>query len=202
MIYRLGPRGRRVYEAVRERIRRGDLPPGTKLPSHRDLAVDFGVAPMTVRQVLGLLEAEGLVSRQIGRGTFVRASADPTVLVVDDEESVRLFLSVYISAAGLRAAAAAAPGHGLAVLTSDPSIALVMSSLRLPTVAEGTEFIRAVRRRWPELPLAALCTYPEDLAGLHGATEWPVLIIPKPPRPSQIQEVLRLALRSDGSSGR
>lgn len=71
----LGPRSRRVYDALRSRILHGDLPPGSQLPPHLRLAVEFDVAPMTVRQVLGRLEDEGLVSRELGRGTFVRQHA-------------------------------------------------------------------------------------------------------------------------------
>ena len=196
MIYGLGPRGRRVYEALRERIVRGDLGPGTRLPSHRELAVAFGVAPMTVRQVLGRLEEEGLISRQLGRGTFVRAAVGPTVLVVDDETVARSILAASVAAMGLRVVAASGPAEGLDALIGDPTIALVMSGLRLPTVTDGTDFIRAVRRRWPELPMAALSAEVDDLAELHGTEEWPVLVVPKPIRPSQIRQVLRLALRS------
>jgi methanogenic corrinoid protein MtbC1 len=71
----LGPRSRHIYDALRAGIVRGDLAPGSQLPPHLRLAADFGVAPMTVRQVLARLEAEGLVSRQLGRGTFVRQHA-------------------------------------------------------------------------------------------------------------------------------
>jgi methanogenic corrinoid protein MtbC1 len=77
----LGPRSRRIYETLRDGIVRGDLPPGSQLPPHLRLAADFGVAPMTVRQVLSRLEAEGLVSRQLGRGTFVRRHAPSPSLV-------------------------------------------------------------------------------------------------------------------------
>ena len=78
----LGPRSRRIYEVLAQRIRSGALAPGAQLPSHRELAADFSVAPMTVRQVLGMLESAGLVSRQAGRGTFVRPPGRLTLLVV------------------------------------------------------------------------------------------------------------------------
>ena len=55
MIYGFGPRARRVYTVLRDRIARGDWVPGEKLPSHRELAAELGVAPLTVRQVLALL---------------------------------------------------------------------------------------------------------------------------------------------------
>jgi GntR family transcriptional regulator len=44
---------------------------GDRLPSERDLAVEWGVARMTLRRVLDELVTEGLIIRQQGRGTFV-----------------------------------------------------------------------------------------------------------------------------------
>ncbi|HEX7738542.1 MAG TPA: GntR family transcriptional regulator [Marmoricola sp.] len=45
--------------------------PGTPAPSERDLADRFGVARMTVRHAIDALEAQGLVERIPGKGTFV-----------------------------------------------------------------------------------------------------------------------------------
>ena len=194
MAHELGPRANRVYAALLERISGGHLAPGAKLPSHLQLAAEFGVAPMTVRLVLGRLEEEGLVSREPGRGTFVRAPARAAVLVVDDDAPARIALGEYVTRAGYRPIAASGPADGLAALKRDPTIALVLSDVRMPTAADGTGFIRAVRRRWPELPLAAVTGYAEDLADLRGSPECPVLIVPKPFRPSQVEEALRLAL--------
>jgi DNA-binding GntR family transcriptional regulator len=59
MIHDMGPRALRVHAALRDRITRGAWTPGTRLPSHRELAVEFGVAAMTLRQVLARLEDEG-----------------------------------------------------------------------------------------------------------------------------------------------
>src|SRR3954454_6017646 len=102
MIYGLGPRARRVFTALHDRIVRGDWPPGTQLPPHRELAVEFGVAPMTMRQVLGQLEEQGLVSRQVGRGTFVRDAIGPAILIVEDGTAIGSFLSEYVQRAGYR----------------------------------------------------------------------------------------------------
>jgi GntR family transcriptional regulator len=60
--------------AIRQRIKRGDLPEGAKVPRLQDLQAEFGVARVTVRQAMDRLEREGLVSRQIGRGTFVKSN--------------------------------------------------------------------------------------------------------------------------------
>jgi DNA-binding FadR family transcriptional regulator len=48
----------------------GNLPGSGRLPPERVLAEDIGVSRRVVRQALDLLEAEGRISRQQGRGTF------------------------------------------------------------------------------------------------------------------------------------
>jgi signal peptidase I len=118
-----------------------------------------------------------------------------TVLVVDDDPTVRGILSAYVTGGGYRAVEADGPARGLAALEGDATISLVLSDVRMPTSDAGLDFIRAVRRRWPELPLAAVTGYPDDLAELHGTPECPVLILPKPFRAPQIREVLRLGAR-------
>lgn len=202
MIYSLGPRAHRVYVTLHERILSGDLMPGTKLPSHTELATEFGVAPLTVRQVLAHLEQEGLVSREQGRGTFVRTGASPAVLVVEDDVSMRALLRVHITLAGYRAIEVPTPEEGIEVMETDPAIALVLSDVRVPSKEAGIAFIRSVRHRWPEIPLAAVTGFPDDLAELHGKPECPVLILPKPFWTRQIEEALRLALRPSLSDGR
>ena len=57
----------------RSRSPPADLAPGDRLPTERDLAADYGVSRMTVRQALQSLEARGVLRRTIGRngGSFV-----------------------------------------------------------------------------------------------------------------------------------
>ena len=57
-------------------VTNGDVPPGSRLPSVRDLAADLGVSPVTVSQVFKALKAKGLIATVPGRGTFVRGDAD------------------------------------------------------------------------------------------------------------------------------
>jgi len=77
------------YEQLRGQIAglvaAGELPPGSRLPSVRQLAGDLGLAPGTVARAYSELEAEGLlVTRQRG-GSFVaepapKEGADPARL--------------------------------------------------------------------------------------------------------------------------
>jgi GntR family transcriptional regulator, uxu operon transcriptional repressor len=43
-----------------------------RLPAERDLAVELGVSRSAVRHAMGVLEAQGRISREVGRGTFLR----------------------------------------------------------------------------------------------------------------------------------
>lgn len=188
----LGPRTGRIFDLLQERILAGELAPGTRLPPHTRLAIDFGVAPMTIRTVLARLESAGLVSRQRGRGTFVRTSARPAVLVVGSAHLEEL-VGERARRTGHRGIPCAGPAEALSVLDSDRSVALVVCEL---VEADDThvDFIRAVRRRWPHLPVAVVTASAAALAPLHGTPEFPVLVVPAPVRASQLEEVLRLAL--------
>ncbi|TKJ88394.1 GntR family transcriptional regulator [Pseudomonas koreensis] len=64
-----------LVDAYAADIRSGQLPPGTRLPTHRQLAAQEGLALVTASRVYAELEAMGLVSGEIGRGTFVRETS-------------------------------------------------------------------------------------------------------------------------------
>ncbi|WP_248805604.1 PLP-dependent aminotransferase family protein [Pseudomonas sp. MWU13-2100] len=67
-------------------IRSGRLPPGARLPTHRQLAANHGLALATASRVYGELEAMGLVSGETGRGTFVRETSLPSGLGIDQPD--------------------------------------------------------------------------------------------------------------------
>ncbi|MDE1198855.1 MAG: PLP-dependent aminotransferase family protein [Pseudomonas sp.] len=66
-------------------IASGVLPPGTRLPTHRQLAEQQGLALVTASRVYAELEAMGLISGETGRGTFVREIALPLSHGVDQQ---------------------------------------------------------------------------------------------------------------------
>lgn len=61
-----------VVDLLTEQIHRGTLPPGTRLPTHRALAREHGIALATATKVYRALTGAGLVVGEPGRGTFVR----------------------------------------------------------------------------------------------------------------------------------
>jgi DNA-binding GntR family transcriptional regulator len=60
-----------VAAFLRERIRSGDLRPGSRVPSISYLMGEYDIARNTARRALKELEAEGLVEIRQGWGTFV-----------------------------------------------------------------------------------------------------------------------------------
>jgi GntR family transcriptional regulator len=67
------PRYHQIARTLRERITASG--PGERLDNQRDLAREFGVTLMTLRQALDLLERDGLIARRHGLGTFVARPA-------------------------------------------------------------------------------------------------------------------------------
>ena len=65
------PLYRQIIESVKFAISRGDLAPGDKLPTVRQLAVDLEVNPNTVIRAYREMEIEGVLDPQQGSGTFV-----------------------------------------------------------------------------------------------------------------------------------
>lgn len=62
-----------ITQALTARIESGELSPGDRLPSERDLSEALGVNRMTLRRALRSLESQGLITRRPGRGTHVAA---------------------------------------------------------------------------------------------------------------------------------
>ena len=73
---RKGPRYLAIVEGLFEDLAAGKLHEGTRLPTHRDLAEQLGVTVGTVSRAYAEAARRGLVSGEVGRGTFVRGAVD------------------------------------------------------------------------------------------------------------------------------
>jgi len=80
---------RQLMRQISERIAAGLLQSGNKLPSHRDLAEQLVIAPLTVKKAYDELEILGYLETQRGRGTFVVARL-PKVNAAEQREQLRL----------------------------------------------------------------------------------------------------------------
>lgn len=65
---------RQIVRQITDAILGGTVVPGTRLPSHRELAEQLVIAPLTVKKAYDQLEREGLIDSRQGRGTFVSES--------------------------------------------------------------------------------------------------------------------------------
>ncbi|MFF4533901.1 FadR/GntR family transcriptional regulator [Streptomyces sp. NPDC001407] len=99
-----------ALEQILQIVRLGLVPEGERLPSERELAERLRISRVTLREVLKVLQEQGMVESRRGRygGTFVRArtAALPQV-EVDVEDTLRFREVLETGAAGLCAA------HGL-----------------------------------------------------------------------------------------
>lgn len=62
---------RQIVGQISRLITAGQCPPGTRLPSVREVAAAHAINPMTVSKAYNLLEAQGLLERQPGKGMRV-----------------------------------------------------------------------------------------------------------------------------------
>ncbi|WP_321388911.1 GntR family transcriptional regulator [uncultured Enterococcus sp.] len=60
-----------IHDKIKEDIEKGLWAIGDRLPSERELAVQFNVSRMTLRQAIQTLADEGILERKIGSGTYV-----------------------------------------------------------------------------------------------------------------------------------
>jgi GntR family uxuAB operon transcriptional repressor len=58
---------------------------GSRLPTERQLSIDLGVTRSSVRSALALLEAQGRISREVGRGTFLREQPEASLAAIRGE---------------------------------------------------------------------------------------------------------------------
>ncbi len=159
------PMHRRIAEAVRRSIRAGAYPPGSQLPSERELAEEFDVSRGTVRQALATLRAEGVVaSRKGARGVVLsepRAQSFSELLSfsawarsLGEEPSGRVVELV-------RRYADAADVQRLDVTEGDPVFSLVRVRMLggSPVMIERTTFVESVGRRVASVDLESDSIY-------------------------------------------
>src|SRR5882724_8555281 len=73
-----GPRYLAFVAALENDIQAGVLKPGTRLLPQRDMANHLGLSVGTVSRAYAEAEARGLISGEVGRGTFVQRRRPPS----------------------------------------------------------------------------------------------------------------------------
>ncbi|MGH3275641.1 MAG: FadR/GntR family transcriptional regulator [Streptosporangiaceae bacterium] len=70
-------RGQRLAELILATALSSGLRAGSRLPTERELSIDLAVTRSSVRHALAILEVQGQISREVGRGTFLRDLPPP-----------------------------------------------------------------------------------------------------------------------------
>jgi DNA-binding transcriptional MocR family regulator len=81
------PMYRAIAGALERDVSEGRLAAGERLPTHRALARELGVNVMTITRAYAEASRRGLVSGEVGRGTFVRGGAPRPLVPLPAEES-------------------------------------------------------------------------------------------------------------------
>ncbi len=78
-----------IIYAIKLQVATGQLQPGEQLPTVRKLATDLRINPNTVARAYDLLDTEGVITTQRGRGTYVREHPDDAYLARVRQEQLR-----------------------------------------------------------------------------------------------------------------
>ena len=104
------PRYVRLTSVFRNKLSKGDWKIGDQIPNIDDLVKEYGLGRGTVRQALGMLSREGLITSTRGRGTFVEKIPGPTYrdqglveaindpLEMDEHQTIRVLKREQVSA--------------------------------------------------------------------------------------------------------
>jgi len=148
----------RTADAIRGRIQAGIYPPRTFLPAERKFAEDLGVARTTLRAALTVLEEQGLINRQAGRGSLVRGPGVKGVSGV-----IPLFIRQRDPAGPLTPEAMALVGGALCACGGSDLRFLIHAA----PVAKPAEVLEVVRKNHAPGVLFVECDSPEALAALR-----------------------------------
>lgn len=86
-----------ITAQIRQRIAVGVLEAGEQLPTIRELASELDINFNTVARSYRILDAEGLISTQHGRGTFILGSSEDRDLPKSRQENLTHLIQTYLS---------------------------------------------------------------------------------------------------------
>ena len=109
-----------------------------------------------------------------------RASRDETVLVVDDEPTVRMLVAEVLEDLGYTAIEAADGTAALKVLQSDVRIDLLVTDVGLPGGMNGRQVADAARAARPQLRVLFITGYAENAVLSHGHLDPGMQVMTKP----------------------
>lgn len=148
-----------IADAMASDIGNGKLKPGEKLPPQRNLAFDIGVTIGTIGRAYALARQRGLVTGEVGRGTYVRSSEPPLADVVATTSSFAETAEepvpdgIHPAPGKLRLDSTSAPEVGQSSFITR-HVAAIMADYPHKT----TDYIRSLKPEWQQAGQAWLST--------------------------------------------
>jgi CheY-like chemotaxis protein len=130
-------------------------------------------------------------------GEAPRAQANETVLVVDDEPTVRMLASEVLAELGYTPIEAEDGATGLAVLNSDRRIDLLITDVGLPGGMNGRQVADAARVLRPDLKVLFITGYAENAVLSHGHLDPGMQILTKPFSMDELAHRIKAILLGD-----
>nr|WP_312600641.1 ATP-binding protein [Pseudomonas luteola] len=119
-------------------------------------------------------------AEQVRSGDAPRTRKGETVLIVDDEPTVRMLIKEVLEELGYRAIEAADGASGLAILSSAAHIDLLISDVGLPGGMNGRQMADAARHQRTDLKVLFITGYAENAVVGNGNLEDGMHLMTKP----------------------
>ena len=117
----------------------------------------------------------------------------PAVLVVEDEELVRLDSCQRLEDAGLHVLEASGADEALALLHAQPEIRVLVTDVRMPGWMSGIDLARLVGKEWPEISILVTSAY---YTAEEAELPENMTLFPKPFSPDALVREVKLLLKN------
>ena len=120
--------------------------------------------------------------------------AQDVVLIVEDDASILMVLSAYLSSEGYRVLQAENGEQAFAILASKPNLDLMITDFRLPGGISGVEIAEPAVKLRPDLKVIFISGYPAEIRESHSPIAHSAPILAKPFDLDVLQEQIRKLL--------
>jgi len=120
--------------------------------------------------------------------------AQDVVLIVEDDASILMVLSAYLSSEGYRVLQAENGEEAFAILASKPNLDLMITDFRLPGGISGVEIAEPAVKLRPDLKVIFISGYPAEIRESNSPIAQSAPILAKPFDLDVLQEQIRKLL--------
>ncbi|MCO5066083.1 MAG: PLP-dependent aminotransferase family protein [Rhizobiaceae bacterium] len=179
----VGPLYQRLADRIEADIDKGAIASGTKLPPQRNLAFDIGTTVGTVGRAYALLRERGLVSGEVGRGTYVLSSGERSTAQSTADPRQDGTRPMDAPADKLRFDTTSAPNLGQGAI-----VARLVAELGIEAPAEISSYTRTFPDEWFEagsawLSRGGFCPAPDTIVptlGTHAGAMSAIVALTSP----------------------